>query len=304
MHQISPLRPGDTVAIVAPARKIMPDEIAGAVRILREWGLQVRVGQTVGASFRYFAGDDQLRLNDLQAVLDDPEIKAIFCARGGYGTTRILDRLNFSGFQTSPKWVIGFSDITALHCHLHQLGYESLHADMPLHFGKAGYEEAIESLRKLVFGEALSYRVLPHPLNQPGTATGFLIGGNLSLLHTVIGTRSDPDTRGRVLFLEDIGEYLYHLDRMLVHLNRSGKLAGLAGLIVGHMTDIKDNIYPFGQDALAIIHSHTAGYGYPICFGFPTGHEPANLALICGREVRLEVTAEEVSVGYVQPLAQ
>jgi muramoyltetrapeptide carboxypeptidase len=287
------------VAIVAPARKIMPEEIAKAVRMLQEWGLQVKVGQTVGANFNYFAGDDQLRLRDLQTVLDDPEIKAILCARGGYGTTRILDHLDFTGFQKAPKWVIGFSDITALHCHLHQLGYESLHAEMPLHFGMERYEEAIESLRKILFKETLSYQVLPHPLNQMGSAVGQLTGGNLSILQTVIGTRSEPDTRGKILFLEEIGEYLYHLDRLLVHLSRSGKLNGLASLIVGHMSDIKDNIYPFGQEAYEIVRAHTAGHGYPVCFGFPTGHEPANLALICGRQARLEVREEGSFLEYL-----
>lgn len=300
MHQIPPLRPGDTVAIVAPARKIMPDEIANAVRILQEWGLQVRVGQSVGAGHRYFAGDDALRLGDLQAVLDDPAIKAVICARGGYGTTRILDQLDFTAFRQHPKWVVGFSDITALHCHLHQMGYESLHGEMPLHFGMARYEEAVESLRQILFGEQVSYRSLPHPLNLPGTTKGQLIGGNLSIIHTLIGTRSDPETQGKILFLEDIGEYLYHLDRMLVHLHRAGKLAHLAGLVVGHMTDIKDNIYPFGVEAYEIARSHTAGFGYPVCFGFPVGHEPANLALICGREVNLEVTEEGTFMEYEQ----
>jgi muramoyltetrapeptide carboxypeptidase len=292
MHQIPPLQPGNTVAIVAPARKIMPEEISDAVRMLREWGLQVQVGESVGAAHRYFAGDDALRLADLQRVLDDPAVKAVICARGGYGTTRILDSLDFTSFRRHPKWVVGFSDITALHCHLHQMGYESLHGEMPLHFGMARYEEAVESLRHALFGGQPSYRVLPHPLNQLGSASGQLIGGNLSIIHTVIGTQSDPDTRGKILFLEDIGEYLYHLDRMLVHLHRAGKLAPLAGLVVGHMTDIKENIYPFGVEAYEIIRSHTASFGYPVCFGFPVGHEPANMALICGRKVKLDVTEE------------
>ena len=301
---IPPLQPGDTVAIVAPARKIMPDEIAAAVQVLQQWGLQVVVGESVGAAHHQFAGNDTLRLRDLQVRLDDPGIKAILCARGGHGTTRLLDQLDFTGFQQSPKWVAGFSDITALHCHLHQLGYESLHAEMPLHFGQEGYEAAVESLRKALFGEPLSYQVPPHSLNQPGAAKGLLVGGNLSLLLAVTGTRSDLDTKGKILFMEDIDESLYRLDRMLVHLNRSGKLSGLAGLVVGHFSDIKEDQSPFGQDAYEIIHSYAAGYGYPICYGFPTGHEPANMALVCGRAARLEVKEEGVWVAYTESLPQ
>ncbi|MCC9136847.1 LD-carboxypeptidase [Pontibacter silvestris] len=296
---IAPLQQGDKVGIVATARKISLPEIALAIETLKAWGLEVVVGQTIGASYNYFSGDDALRLQDLQQMLDNTEIKAIICARGGYGTTRIIDQVDFSNFRIAPKWIVGFSDVTALHSHVHTFGIESVHATMPLLFGKEGSEEAKNTLRCLLFGQDVSYTAAPHVFNRTGTAQGQIVGGNLSMLHTLTGTRSDISTAGKILFLEDLDEYLYHIDRMMVHLDRSGKLGRLAGLIVGHMSDMRDATLPFGKDAYEIIAEHTGKYTYPVCFGFPVGHEPDNLAIACGREARLTVSERGVTLGYV-----
>jgi muramoyltetrapeptide carboxypeptidase len=283
------LQPGDKIAIVSTARKVSLEEMQPAINVLQNWGLEVILGETIGSDFNQFAGSDALRRTDLQRFLDDTSVKAILCARGGYGTARILDKLDFTAFAKNPKWVIGFSDVTALHAHLYQLGFESLHAIMPILFPREGSDEAIESLRRILFGEEISYEAPAHAFNRSGVAEGDLVGGNLSILHTILGTRSDFDYAGKVLFLEDLDEYLYHLDRMLVHLDRCGKLENLAGLIVGQMSDMKDNTIPFGLNAYEIIREHTASYPFPVCFGFPVGHEPHNLALVCGRKARLEV---------------
>jgi muramoyltetrapeptide carboxypeptidase len=293
------LQPGDKIAIISTARKVSLAEMEPAITILKSWGLEVVLGKTIGADFNQFAGDDALRLADLQQMLDDDNIKAILCARGGYGTARLLDHLDFTSFSRNPKWLIGFSDVTALHAHLYKLGFESLHAIMPILFAREGSQEALESLRRILFGEPISYTCNSHPFNRTGKGEGDLVGGNLSILHTIIGTRSDFDYSGKILFLEDLDEYLYHLDRMLVHLDRCDKLQNLAGLIIGQMSDMKDNLIPFGQDAYEIIRAHTAKYGYPVCFGFPVGHEPHNLALICGRKARLEVTEQGSFLNYL-----
>ncbi|MFC5269227.1 S66 peptidase family protein [Adhaeribacter terreus] len=293
------LQAGDKIAIVSTARKVSLEEMQPAINVLQSWGLEVILGETIGAEFHQFAGPDELRRNDLQRFLNDASVKAILCARGGYGTARILDELDFTKFAQNPKWVIGFSDVTALHAHLYQLGFESLHAIMPILFPREGSEAALESLRKILFGEAIFYEVPAHTFNRLGTAEGKLVGGNLSILHTIIGTRSDFDYSGKILFLEDLDEYLYHLDRMLVHLDRCGKLQNLAGLIIGHMSDMKDNLIPFGQNAYEIIREHTAKYNFPVCFDFPVGHEAHNLALVCGRKVKLEVGENGSWLKYV-----
>jgi len=292
------LQPGDKIAIISTARKVSFAEMEPAIAILNSWGLEVVLGQTIGAEHHQFAGSDDLRRADLQHMLNNPEIKAVLCARGGYGTARLLDDLDFSQFRQNPKWLIGFSDVTALHAHLYTQGFESLHAIMPILFAREGSENAIESLRRILFREPINYTTEPHAFNRLGTGEGDLVGGNLSILHTIIGTRSDFDYSGKILFLEDLDEYLYHVDRMLVHLDRCGKLQNLAGLIIGQMSDMKDNLIPFGQTPYEIIREHTARYQYPVCFGFPVGHEPQNLALICGRKARLEVTNTGSFLNY------
>ncbi|QKG54438.1 LD-carboxypeptidase [Hymenobacter sp. BRD67] len=283
------LQAGQRVAIVATARKISTAEVSFARQLLTSWGLEVILGESIGAAHYQFAGEDALRRRDLQRQLDDPGIRAILCAKGGYGTARLVDELDFSRFAESPKWLAGFSDITVLHSHLLRLGYQSIHSVMPGLFGKVGGEEAVQSLRRALFGEPLRYDAPAHPLNRPGTAQGELVGGNLSLLHTLTGTSSQASFAGRILFLEDLDEYLYHIDRMLLHLHRSGQLTGLAGLVVGHFSQMRDNAIPFGQTAYEIIDHYAQRYSFPVGYGFPTGHEADNQALIIGRGATLTV---------------
>ena len=286
------LRAGQRVALVSPARKISAAELAPAIATLKSWGLDVVLGESIAGDHHQFAGDDALRRRDFQQQLDDPSIRAILCARGGYGTARIVDGLDFTGFNAQPKWVAGFSDITVLNSHLLALGHASIHGVMPVLFHQQGGEMALESLRRALFGEAaLPIGAAPHPLNRPGTATGALVGGNLSLLHTLTGTTSQASFAERILFLEDLDEYLYHVDRMLLHLHRSGQLAGLAGLVVGHFSAMRDNTIPFGSTALEIINSYARRYDFPVGFGFPVGHEADNRALVVGQTVQLTVDA-------------
>ncbi|MCB2406924.1 S66 peptidase family protein [Hymenobacter lucidus] len=293
------LRAGDQVAIVGTARKVTAEEMAPAVEILTRWGLRVVLGESITAEHHQFAGSDELRRRDFQRQLDAPEIRAIICARGGYGTTRIIDQLDFSGFVQHPKWIAGFSDITALNCHLLRMGYESIHGVMAFIFNQTGGEDSLESLRRALFGEPIAYSVSAHPLNRPGTAAGELVGGNLSLLQNLTGTASDCPTDGRILFLEDVAEYLMNVDRMMVHLDRTGKLRNLAGLLVGHFTDPQDNAIPFGQTSYEIIASYAAKYQFPVAYGFPVGHEPRNMALICGRNAQFSVTAAGTELSYL-----
>ncbi|KUG08238.1 S66 peptidase family protein [Solirubrum puertoriconensis] len=293
------LHPHDRVAIVCPARKVSHDELAAAIAVLQSWNLEVVLGETVAAEHHQFAGSDEVRIRDFQRQLDDPSIRAILCARGGYGTPRIIDHLDFSRFAEQPKWIAGFSDITTLNCHLLALGHESIHGVMPLLFNQPGGELALESLRRALFGEPVSYAAPAHALNRLGTAEGELIGGNLSLLQTLSGTPSDCSTAGRILFLEDIDEYLYNVDRMMVHLDRSGKLRDLAGLVVGHFTNPQDNAIPFGQTSYEIIDTYARKYQFPVAYNFPVGHEPENMALICGRRARLVVTEAGTRLEYV-----
>ncbi|AIZ64819.1 peptidase S66 [Hymenobacter sp. DG25B] len=295
----APLRPQDRVAIVCTARKASHEELSAAVATLTGWGLQVVLGESTNIAHHQFGGDDEVRRRDFQRQLDDPGIRAILIARGGYGTPRIIDQLNFSHFTEDPKWIAGFSDITTLNCHLLRLGHESIHGVMPLLFHQPGGEAALESLRSALFGEPITYTVAPQPLNRFGRAEGELIGGNLSLLQNLTGTASDCPTAGRILFLEDTDEYLYAIDRMLVHLDRTGKLAGLAGLLVGHFSNPQDNLVPFGQTPYEIIDTYARRYNFPVAYGFPVGHEPENMALICGRRASLTVDANGARVEYV-----
>lgn len=286
------LQAGQRVALVSPARKISAAELAPAIATLEDWGLDVVLGESITGAHHQFAGDDTLRRRDFQRQLDDPTIRAILCARGGYGTARIVDDLDFTRFAAYPKWVAGFSDITVLNAHLLALNHASIHGVMPVLFHQVGGEMALESLRRVLFGEApLPVAVLPHPLNRLGTGTGALVGGNLSLLHTITGTASQASFAGRILFLEDLDEYLYHIDRMMLHLHRSGQLAGLAGLVVGHFSAMRDNTIPFGSTALEIIDSYARLHDFPVGYGFPVGHEAENVALVVGREARLTVDA-------------
>ncbi|RRB02217.1 S66 peptidase family protein [Larkinella rosea] len=286
------LQPGQRVGVMAMASRLEYESLEPAFRILREeWQLEVVEGESLRSSYFQFAGDDDLRRRDLQGLLDDPTIHAIFSARGGYGSYRILDQLDFTQFLKHPKWIIGFSDITVLHCHLHRLGVQSLHAIMPRLFGNDGVADSIETLRQCLFGEAVTPYTSPiNSLNRAGVADGQLIGGNLALLLHSLGTPSDIDLTGKLFFIEDIDETLFSLDRMMIQLRRSGRLAGLAGMIVGQFTDMRINeSSPFGKTANEIIAEHLQGYAFPVCFDFPVGHVPRNLAMPLGRMARLEV---------------
>ena len=266
-----------------------------AFQILRDdWKLDVVEGETLRSSYYQFAGDDALRLRDVQRMLDDPSIRAVLSIRGGYGSYRLLDRLDFTQFLQDPKWVVGFSDITALHCHLHRLGVQSMHSIMPGGFGNEGAEEAIHTLRQCLFGEPIAPYTSPaHLLNRCGKATGQLVGGNLTMLTHTLGTPSDVDLTGKILFIEDIGETLFSLDRMLIQWQRSGRLAGLAGLLVGQFTEMRINeSAPFGKTTDEIIAEHVSPYDFPVCFDFPVGHVPRNLALPIGGSATLSVTAD------------
>ena len=293
-----PLQAGQRVALVSPARKIAAAELAPAIATLESWGLDVVLGASIAGDHHQFAGDDDLRRRDFQQQLDDSGIRAVLCARGGYGTARIVDGLDLTGFAAAPKWGAGFSDVTVLNSHLLARGYASIHGVMPVLFHQEGGAQALETLRRALFGEAFQpIEVGPYPLNRPGTATGELVGGNLSLLQTITGTPSQASFAGRILFLEDLDEYLYHIDRMLLHLHRSGQLAGLAGLVVGHFSDMRDNAIPFGSAAWEIIDRYARMYDFPVAYGFPTGHEADNLALVVGQPATLTVHADGATLS-------
>lgn len=282
------LRIGDKVGIISTARKITEAELEPALRVFAEWGLEVVLGEHLFAEDNQFAGTDVQRTADLQEMLDDDEIRAIICARGGYGTVRIIDNIDFTNYNLRPKWIVGYSDVTVLHSHIHtNLGIETLHAIMPLNF--PGTPEALRSLKSALFGEQISYEIEPHPFNRPGQCTGQVVGGNLSLLYSLNNTPSDIDTTNKILFIEDLDEYLYHIDRMMMNLQRSGKLENLAGLIVGGMSEMNDNEVPFGKTAYQIIAESVKSYSYPVIFNFPAGHIPDNRVLIFSRDLQMEV---------------
>ncbi|GAB2555441.1 S66 peptidase family protein [Spirosoma aerophilum] len=295
------LSPGDTVGVVAPASWFPYEELADGLRILREdWQLNVIEGDSLHAIDGPFAGSDDLRRADLQRLFDDPSVRAIFAARGGYGCYRIADGLDLSGLQANPKWLVGFSDVTVLLSLLCNHGVVSLHGLMPRQFGDPDREESLESVRQWLFGQGPAQYSPPiHPLNRPGQATGPLVGGNLTLLINSIGTATDLDFAGKILFIEDIDETLFSLDRMMTQLRRSGRIAELAGLVVGQFTDMRSNVsLPFGKDANQIIADAVAAYSYPVLFDFPAGHVAYNLALPIGKAVKLVIDAEQATLNF------
>lgn len=294
------LEKGDTIGLVCPAGFMAEERVAECLRVLTdEWGYRVKTGKTIGGgSLTYFSGTDEERLADFQAMLDDPEVKAILCARGGYGTSRIIDRIDFSHFKKNPKWVVGFSDITVLHCHIYRnYNIATLHAPMAGAFNDAGYiNRYVQSLRDALEGKWARYSCDPHPFNRVGEGIGELVGGNLALLAHLTGSESELKTKGRILFIEDVGEYLYNIDRMLLQLKRAGRLKQLAGLIVGGFSDTKDTERPFGKEAYEIIRDAVDEYDYPVCFGFPVSHEKENLSLKIGAGHKLKVGKGKVSL--------
>lgn len=290
MTRPAPLKTGDRVGIVATARRINASDVEAAVRVLEGWGLSVALSPHLyNTSHSYLAGTDEDRISALQQFLDDPDIKAIFCARGGYGTTRIIDAIDFRTFMNHPKWIIGYSDITSLHLKLSTLGVESIHGTMPIMFGKDDVAGSLQSLRKLLFDETHTLHASSSGYNKPGKGTGLLTGGNLSLLADSLGSSHELETKGKILIIEEVDEYMYRVDRMVVQLKRAGKLDALAGLAIGHFSDIKD-AESFGETVEEIVRYHTREFNYPIGFGFPVGHIHPNEAWICGRNAVLEVT--------------
>jgi muramoyltetrapeptide carboxypeptidase len=303
------LRPGDTIAIVPTARAITAEELRDGIALAESWGLKVKLGAGIGRKHFQQAGTAEERAADLQAALDDPAVRAIWCARGGYGTVHLLDHLDLSVLRQDPKWIVGFSDITVLHNALHNIGVASLHAQMPFNIG-AKTEECRESLRRALFGEewrrarvaggALATRHSPLATPRVGQCEGVLIGGNLSLLYAMRGTPYDIDPCGKILFIEDLDELLYHVDRMVQNLRLAGWFKELAGLIVGGMSDMRDKNPedPFGKSAERIIADSLGTTTYPVCYGFPAGHIDDNRALVFGQKAKLSVTGSGATLSF------
>lgn len=297
MVKIPPyLQAGDTIGMVCPAGFMSPERMQVCIDTLQSWGYIVKKGRTLSStSSNYFSGTDKERLSDLQQMLDDDSVKAVLCARGGYGVGRIIDDIDFTKFKKNPKWVIGFSDITILHAHIYRnFKIATLHAPMAGAFND--FNQYVQSLKDAMEGKKIKYEVPAHMLNKKGEAVGELIGGNLSLLVHLTSTPSDYKFKGRILFLEDVGEYLYNIDRMLYHMKRSGKLDKLAGVIIGGFSDTKDTERPFGQSTYQIISNIFKGYEYPVCFDFPVSHEKENYALKVGVGYKLKVAKTRVII--------
>ncbi|MFZ1453587.1 MAG: LD-carboxypeptidase [Ferruginibacter sp.] len=292
------LKKGDTIGITCPAGYMDAAKAQTCINTLQSWGFEVMVGKTLGSkSKNYFSGTDEERTDELQAMLDDENIDAILFGRGGYGMGRIIDRLDLTKFKKKPKWVIGFSDITILHAHLYtKIKTASLHAPMAAAFNE-GENEFIKSLRNAITGKKAKYNSAAHLFNKQGSATGELVGGNLSLLAHIIGTPSDINTKNKILFIEDIGEHIYNTDRLLYQLKRSGKLANLAGLVVGGFTDTKDTERPFGKTVYEVIRDITAEYNYPVAYGFPVSHGKENYALKIGVSYTLKITKAKTQLS-------
>jgi muramoyltetrapeptide carboxypeptidase len=294
------LKPGDTVGITAPSSFLTEAEIMPALTLIRSWGLKVVTGPHLFRRRNSFAGSDAQRAEDFQAMLDDPGIRAIICARGGYGAIRIIPRLNFAKFVQHPKWIAGCSDITALHAFLQEkLGTESLHSAMPRFVPPAKPDlVSMDSLRAALFGEVKQYNIQVHKHNRPGRSRGVLVGGNLSVLHSMAGMDFEPSTAGRILFIEDVNEYLYHIDRMIMNQSLRGRLGNLTGLVVGAMNGMMVSGSGYRKPAYAIIREAVARYDFPVMFGFPAGHTLPNMSLIMGREVELTVSSNQSVIRF------
>jgi muramoyltetrapeptide carboxypeptidase len=292
------LKKGDKIAIVSPARNITFEEVHPAMKFFQRHNLEVVLGSYIFSRQHQFAGSDEQRLRDFQHMLDDEKIRAMVCSRGGYGTVRIIDKLDFSSFRERPKWIVGYSDVTVLHAHIHrQFGTETLHAAMPVNLKGDSQDESWKTLANALFGKQIAYSFPNSGFSREGKAEGTLTGGNLSILYSLMGSVSEPVTDGKILFLEDVDEYLYHIDRMMMNMKRAGKLDKLKGLIVGGMTKMKDNAIPFGKSANEIIADAVKEYKFPVCFDFPAGHQDTNLALIMGRRVSFSVD-ENVELSF------
>jgi len=294
------LKPGDKVGFVAPARSVVPVEMQKAKEILKSKGLGFVEGENLYKKKNQFSGSDKERVADFQKFLDDPEIAAIFCVRGGYGSVRVFHQLNFGKFLKNPKWIVGYSDITVFHSYIsNRLGIETLHAPMPFSYGKDEYDQSSVMMTfDILSGKIPEFNFNTDNLNNDGRTKGRLVGGNLSVLYSLRGTLADIDTNGKILFIEDIDEYLYHIDRILMNLKLGGKLDGLRGIIVGDMFDMKDNNVPFGKNAYEILSGFFNELNIPVCYGFPSGHGKINWPLIMGREVVLNI-GKQCSLSYM-----
>ena len=292
------LSKGSTVAIIATARKITREELEPAIALLKNWGLNYILGKSIDAVSNQFAGSDEVRAADLQQQLDNPDVSAIWCARGGYGTARMVDLLDFSNFKKHPKWLVGYSDVTVLHTHINALGINTIHGQMCLEIEKRS-NASRETLRELLFGNFNALSIANDALyHREGEANGRLLGGNLSVLMSILGSVSEVALKGAILFIEDLDEMLYHIDRIMQTLKRAGYLKNIAGLIVGGMSNMRDNIIPFGKTAIEIIAESVSEYNYPVCFNLPAGHMEDNRALVLGAEVELKVESKESTLFY------
>lgn len=293
------LKKGDTIGLVCPAGFMPMEKVQSCISTLQEWGYLVKIGKTIGGgSSTYFSGTDEERLSDFQEMLDDDKVNVLLCARGGYGTGRIIDKIDFTKFRKQPKWIAGYSDVTVLHSHIYANYYiASLHAPMAAAFNEEGFKnEYVLSLKNALEGKKAKYKCETNPFNRKGEAIGELVGGNLALLAHLVGTNSDFKTRGKILFLEDVGEQLYNIDRMLHQLKRSGKLSRLAGLIFGGFTDSKDTDRPFGKSVHEILREIVKEYDYPVCYDFPVSHTDRNYALKIGVGYKLKVGKSKVTL--------
>jgi muramoyltetrapeptide carboxypeptidase len=290
------LKKGDRVAIVSPASPPSSDQWKKGIEVLESWGLEVVFAENFLAKHFGLAGTDEQRRADFQSMLDDKSIQAIFPLRGGYGSSRFLDALDFSEFQNNPKWIIGFSDITAILCHLDQLSVATVHGPMPNNFCQKGGDEALASLHDLLFKGETKIQIPSHALNRFGESESSLVGGNLSLLVHLIGSESFPNPAGKILFIEEVGERLYHVDRMLLQLKRAGYLSELKGLIIGGFTDCEEAKLEIGKTVEELVLEHCTGTTYPIGFDFPAGHIPNNFALPFGTQIKFLVNSENVQV--------
>lgn len=291
------LKPGDRIRIVAPARKISLEELEPALAQIEAWGFEAFYTPELFAEENQFAGKDSIRQRDLQAALDDPKCRAILCARGGYGSVRIVDQLHYQGLKTQPKWFLGYSDVTVFHSALHREGIMSMHCSMPIDFKRAT-EASLNSLQLALKGEAYAVNAEEHPYNKPGSCEAAIIGGNLSMLYSLLGSPEQLDLHGKILFIEDLDEYLYHVDRMFYNLQRNHYFENLAGILVGSLTDMNDNKIPFGEDAEEIARRHFEHLDIPIGFGIPAGHLNDNQTLIFGLSAQVQVDSNGTSIRF------
>ncbi|MBD3581700.1 S66 peptidase family protein [Flavobacterium selenitireducens] len=291
------LKKGDTIAIIATARKVEAASLQPAVELFKSWGLNVIMGKSIGKSDNQLAGPDWQRATDLQEMLDNPSVKAIVGAKGGYGTVRIIDRVTFEKFKIKPKWIVGFSDMTVLHSHMNTLGYQTIHGLVGVS-AKNATQDAKESLKKALFGQKPQYDLPAHAFNRKGKAKAELVGGNLSVLYSVLGSKSEADVKGKILFIEDLDEYLYHIDRMLFNLKRNNYFDHVKGVIIGGMTEMNDNDIPWGKNAQEIVRELFKEYDFPVIYNFPAGHIRDNRALILGASITMEVNDSGSTVRF------